>query len=515
MAMRTGRAEKTHRKFKNIRNRIGRFDGECLVETIIHLLNHPDATRLERLRLYEPWHLLLLLKWVIVYGNFTKFWGLKPVTDYQFNQLLNSLKDLSADVRNFQSNTDVYLFARNMAFQQFWLQTRETVPLGIARQSLLFAKLEESHVIQKSFAAVTGLPIRDFLELSLALVAFVQKTEGARFSHASFCSWIQNAYAVPIARKFLYSISNTIDDMRRWLVRLEQEKARALKTVDYEYFEPTPFMRFPLIEYENDYVVVFPHLLYVSLSSFVYDTLRAENASNFMNKFGTMFERVVEKSLRSINAEVLTENDLRRHFKCASNQRFVDFLVVNNGCNVFVEAKAVSMSVGGKMTDRAGTVRSQIKDSALKGIRQANDLAEALPKGEEICGVKTGTSDNYLIIVTFKDLYLGNGLQLREFIAPQEVDKIILSSGDKQHIPLSNVFVISIDEIDTLLGNVSLGHKTLVEYLATAVELVESTAAWSPFRQMVFEESDAVTMLPYLQRAWDELTAGLWAKVNK
>lgn len=504
-----------YRQFKNVKNRIGRLRGEQLVDKVIRLLHHPDVTRLERIKYYEPWHLLLLLEWIILYGNFSKSWILKSANDYQVDELINRLKDLSAKTREFQTNTDVYLFARNMAFQQFWVQQSEATPIGIARQFLLFANLEESHVIQKSFHETIEVPIHSFLELTLALVTYAQVNRRYIITVEDFRSWLHNVYEFKVVQKFLDSISKTIDGARSWLMKLEQDKPESMKGLVYEYFEPSPFTRYPLIKCNETYLIISPNLLGHSLSTFVYDTLRAEDAGVFMNKFGEIFERLVEKSLRSVQTEILTENDLRRHFKRAANQRFVDFLIVDNGCNIFVEAKGVTMSLAGIVTDRAGTVQSQVKDSVLKGIQQGNALAEAIPKGEEVCGVKTGVNENYLIIVTFKDLYLGNGLQFREFIASEKVDKITSIGSDKQLIPLSNIFIVSIDELDILLGNVSVGSKTLVDYLESAVELVKTTAAWSPFRKLVFEESDAITILPYLRGAWDELTGGLWAKANK
>ena len=106
-----------------------------------------------------------------------------------------------------------------------------------------------------------------------------------------------------------------------------------------------------------------------------------------------MFEKLVETSLQSVQAEYLTEADLKRHFKNRANQQFVDFIVVDSGCNIFVEAKAVAMSVRGMVTDQPGTVRSQTK-TVLKGIEQAYAIADVLPKGEEVCGTTTGNRDN-------------------------------------------------------------------------------------------------------------------------
>ena len=218
------------------------------------------------------------------------------------------------------------------------------------------------------------------------------------------------------------------------------------RAIEYEYFEPTPFSRYPLIRHDENYFIISPDLLLDCLAQFVYDVLRDDNAEVFMNKFGGMFEDLVEQSIRSVYADVVTESDLKRDFTYSANQRFVDFVIANDESNVFIETKAVAMRFDGIVTDRPGTIRVRSKSSVLKGIEQAYSLANALANGEEILGLKMRDRTNYLIIVTFKDLYVGNGRLFREFIAPDEVDKIISKYGGEEFIPLSNVFIVSIDD---------------------------------------------------------------------
>ena len=500
-------------RFKNIRNRIRKLDGGELLERLLRLLHHPDAAKIERIQNYEIWHLLLLVKWTILYGSPSDKYGIRQATPYEVDQLMNKLKDLSSYLREFESLGDVYLFMRNMAFQQIWIQRNDFISFDIARQYLLFGKLDRNHTFQKSFREVTDVSIRDFLELSWGLFTIVL-ADKQRTVMESYFSAIEDEYDPNTVSNFLRALSHTVLDARAWLQRRDADVPKAYRGIEYEYFEPTPFTRYPLIRQYEEYHIISPDLMLECLSEFVYDVLRDDDAETFMNKFGAMFEELVERSLRLVDADVLTERDIKKHFTDSASQQFVDFAIVTDECNVFIETKAVAMRPDGMVTDRPGTVRARSKSSVLKGIEQAYALANALQDFEDVRGLRMGDRSNYLIIVTFKDLYVGNGRLFRDFIATDEVDQIISKYGGEVLIPLSNVFIVAIDDFDILMGSVYRGSKSLSSYLESAANLVESNGSWISFRQLVLAEGEGITMMPYLEDGLEELGDRLMNKLK-
>lgn len=500
--------------FKEIRHRIRKLNREQLLNELIVLLHHPDAASVERLADFEIWHLLLLVKWTVFYGSPSNGRDKRSVTRYRVSQLINLVKDLSGNVREFKSDRDLFLFARAMAFLQFWIQKGEDRLPGIARQVFLFSNLSEEHAFQKSFRTTLDISINEFLDLSILLLVVVLQYSRKQFTAESMCSEIKGYDAATIT-KVLDAVSVALEDAPRWLRELEDSKPTSIKDVHYEYFEETPFMRCPLIKCGKKYLVVSPHLLAASLSTFVYDTLRAEDANRFMTKFGKMFERLVEKSLRSVHTTILTEDDLKRHFMGAANQRFVDFVVVDNECNIFIEAKGVAMNPAGTVTDQAGTVRRDSKSSILRGLKQALDLFRTMPESTEICGVRMGGKDNYLVIITFKEFYVANGKLFRTYIAPEEVDRLLSDPIEGWPIPLSNIFFVSIDDLDLLLSTVSKGSKTFSDLLALAAIRVNEAPDLMPFRKLAMEAGESDAMLPYLQGTLEKHLQILMEKTNQ
>lgn len=102
--------------FKNIRNRIQRHNAVELLYEFLKLMNHPDALEFDRLRHYPLWHLLLPVKWIVMYGDYRTTPSKKDVSQYYVNELVNRMHSLSKVVRKPSQYRNWLLFLRNMAF---------------------------------------------------------------------------------------------------------------------------------------------------------------------------------------------------------------------------------------------------------------------------------------------------------------------------------------------------------------------------------------------------------------
>ena len=240
---------------------------------------------MERLPSYEIWHLLLLMKWTILYGRGTDRRYLKPATDYEVNELMNRIKNLGNYVRDLKDLGDVFLLMRNLAFQQVWIQRREFISFDIARQYLLFGKLDKHHAFQKFFREVTHVSITDVLELSWGLFTTVLADKQWSVTESYF-STIGDGYEPNTVSHFLRALSHTVLGARAWLQQLDADAPESCRPIEYEYFEPTPFARYPLIRHYENYYVISPDLLLNCLTELVYDILKADYRGELMNRFG-------------------------------------------------------------------------------------------------------------------------------------------------------------------------------------------------------------------------------------
>ena len=222
---------------------------------MLRQLHHPDAATIKRIQHYEIWHLLLLVKWTVLYGSPSDKYGIKPVTDYEFAKLMNKLKDLSAYMREFNSLGEFYLFTRAMAFQQLWFPRKEYISFDSARQYLLFGRLDKNHAFQDWFKRATNVSILDFLELSWGLFARVLGDTDWSVNKSYF-SAIADKYEDGTVSRFLDAFSHSVLGARTWLQRHDAEVPESVQGIEYEYFTPSPFARYPLIrQFENYYVI--------------------------------------------------------------------------------------------------------------------------------------------------------------------------------------------------------------------------------------------------------------------
>lgn len=491
---------KAYRIFKNIRNRIGRLNGEDLLRDLLELLNTEDATSVERQRYCPVWDLLLLVKWTIMYGDFSNLRQHDPVWPSQVNALLDRMYNLSEQTDEISTLQDAALFCRRLSNQQIWLQRRESIPIGLARQWILFGDLTSDHIFEDTFYRITNLSLKDFIDLSTAVLVMDLNGIGPFVTEQSF-SFLANSFGTDKIDKYLASISTTLDHARNWLTT----KAETLDDVEEEYFEQSPLARFPLIKHGEYNFFISRYMLLWSLSTFVYDVLRNHDANMFMREFGAMFESHLGETLRFIGTDLLTECDLREHFGKRKSQKLVDFIVIENDCNIFVEAKGVALRSAAMVTKSPELIETRTRTSIQKGIKQGFAVASSLPLGTEIRGARLGSSENYLIIVTFKDLYLGNAQYYFDNFAPDVIGEIIAPYGNSEVIPLSNILFVSVDDLEILLGEVVFGSTTISEFVARAAKTVSSFEGRPVFRQLITQSNGDIHPPPVIKRATEEL----------
>ena len=156
--------------------------------------------------------------------------------------------------------------------------------------------------------------------------------------------------------------------------------------------------------------------------------------------------------------------------------------------NVFVDAKGVEMGYLGMVSHRPEVIQDKTKSSILKGIAQGYDTARRLSNIQRIGGFSVGAKDNYLLVITFKDLYIGNGQDFYEYIAREKLDEIVKEYSGRRWIPFENMYFLSIDDLDLFAQCIRDGKVRLAEGLRRAVEADKHPSTKKfVFRQHVFE----------------------------
>lgn len=432
--------------YKSIRNRFRKYNYIDVINGCLQYINAPADSKIKKIERH-PWLVLLLIKWIIIDGGINQK-GAKKLDNKKLMDLLQMVHVLANKARLPNQFEHYRLFMRAISYQQFIYQWDFSIS-HLSRQSLLFADLPENHIIQAKFKELTGLSISTFLELSLVtLCRFLSKNNWSL--PISWYRNVQSKYSEEEVRNFLKTLSVPALELED---RLKSKDGGSRRSS--EYYEQTPFMEFPLIMRDNEFVCVYPNILYRSIEHFIYDRLRQWDSSKFMDKFGKIFEKYVDNSLAYSQSIYVTESDIKNKLGRSGSQ--IDFIVSDGMANVFIDAKGVEIANLGKVSHISDVVKDKVENSIIKAIEQAHDVLNKLSQANLENWEITPRDNNYLIVVTFKELYLGNGVNFYESIARDKIDEIYAKYDRQLKIALEDMYFITIEEFDLFCELVNKG----------------------------------------------------------
>lgn len=437
---------------KRLRKEIRQFDPWEIVDACI------------KQQRYLPWFSLLLLKWSFLYGRWDRAIPNKQFDPTTLDRLIKRIHNLNDLARLPTQYDHTYLFFRNIAFQQLWLQEETEDRARLARQIFLFGNLQDDHTFKRDFKQDSGTEINHFIELSVCLIGrFIQNNHADNVAESWFDS-LQASYPSETVKKFLSHISGDIDRVK---THLEQDTGTN-RNISYEIYEQSPLMRYPLLKDNDKYYVYSIILLLHSLQSFIYDTLKAESPNAFVNKFGKIFEAYVDRGIDYMGLHYKYEHTLK---KTLGGGKAVDFLIVDDNCNILIDAKGVEMNQLGMVGHKPEVILDKTKTSVMKGIQQGTEVAHKLKDNSRIDGLQTGC-ENFLLVVTYKDFYVGNGKTFYEAIGRDGRERIdeIRAGYDASQLPYENMYFISVDDFDYLVRLVYDGQCGLAEAIKTIRE---------------------------------------------
>ena len=448
-------------EFKKVRNRFRKFQYPELIKGCFEYLHVPTQSTPELLQ-RRPWLVLLFVKWLLIDDDYPNRDG-KVANENDLEELLQRSYDLSDKFRMPDEFDDLILFFRSVVYQQLPYQS-DFEYRHLARQSILFARLDDNHLIKKRFKELTGVGVRDFLELSWILIfRFIANNE-TRLSTSWFGNF-KDGYSPEVVKKYFNAVSAQIAGARRLLKKADNGKRKSI-----EHYEFTPFVNFPLLQINSEYLVTEKHVLYRSMEHFIYDRLRQWDADKFMRKFGDLFERYVERAIKESGVKFSTETQIRKELGEQGNQ--IDFIIHEKEANVFIEAKGVEMNNPGRVTHSVSFLKDKTSPSVLKAIRQAHDIIQKLEQTPQ-CRIQS-QKNNYLFVVTYKAFNLHNGRSYYEMLAQEKMDEIYREYNSCPVISPENMYFITIDELDYVCAMVRKGGISISEIIDIAKEADKS-----------------------------------------
>ena len=436
------RVKDPHEAFRSVRNKIIKYKLEIILTECIKYMNNSTIDDITMLKFYPPWRLLLLAKWVIMYGDFNP-WKPKEFLPKDFISLVNKMYDFEGAVSYTLDYSNPYLLIRMIAFQQFWLQNRQPT-WSFPRQMKLFGHLDHKHPFNVNFYQVTGIYIDEFIQLSVCLLTKFGEGDEVYVTDSCFDA-VKDHYVEGTIPKYLSILSRDLASLHEWLLSLPKTNYIT------EYHEENPLSLYPLIRHNNGYLRISPVILNDRLQYYIYDMLRETSKDVFMNKFGHIFSDYIKEAITKLGLPYLTEEEARDKYQVSG--KIVDFVIQDSDSLILVEAKGVELPQKGKFSTNKDIIADRIETSVLKGIEQGIATASAIIKAINNPSVNLQI---YLIIVTYGDTYVGNGGNLGECIEEEQLKKLFIGDNVLQ---MNKIYPVSINEFDEFIQLVRQTHK--------------------------------------------------------
>jgi hypothetical protein len=490
-------------EYKKIRNKFRNFNPYQSFFACIDYLHYPVKDKIEELQKH-PWFVFLLLKWIFSDEQFSAY-NKKDINKIAFTSVLQMMRDLGAIIRMPSEYYHHTLFFRNIAYQQFIYQLDFNIA-SIARQQILFDD-KTNNRFNNDFEKATAISINDFLEISiLILTRFVDTTNYDTISIAWFGE-LRKAYKDDTINKYLSLISLEVHQLHEFFI---EEDLNKKKKKIHEFYEQTPLLKYPLIKINDNYICMYKNLLFRSIEHFIYDKLKFLNPENFMTSFGHIFEKYVEKGLSYANVEFITEKEILKDFP--DNRKVIDFVINEKTATIYIDAKAVEMTYLGKVTHDPDIISDKVKDTIIKAIEQAFETANR----PILFQSSNDSKENFLLVITYKELYLGNGTNFYETIAKNRIDKIINNYSNQKIIPLENIYFITIDEFDYLIELVNKKKISFLEILQYAKEAdKDEFSTRFDFHQHLKGLNQKLYLPEFLNQANKNIIENISKKMNK
>lgn len=437
--------------YRTILNRLRRYSGTSIADLALRILWNPPKGIGGEVRA-APWLTLLLVKWAMQ----DRLVGLRvgpPIPPAEFDQLRQELWELQSELLVRQPN--VWLMIRNLLHVQSEFQRQET--LGFMRWPALYARLKPDTKNRRQFREMMGLEPEAFLDLASGLFGAI------------------SSRPMPLGPDYLASLrpvyGSDVDQIYRLFVRdlpglrheLQAKEAQDIRGKQ-ELFEFPYLRRFPILRLRDGRLYCWHRLVFArGIEDAVHLRLSALR-EHYVNEFSRVFEQYVTELAIECRQPMIDEAAYKDQVGWHASA--VEVILEGEDCNIFVEAKMSLFADDVLLQDSERAIYEKTK--RVRGaIKQGWKVGELIREPESGFGTRFQSKQDFLLVVTSRELNLGNGERLKQLYPQGEFD--YPDAGAEERMPLSNVFILSIEDFERTMGCVAAGEINLSSVLKEAV----------------------------------------------
>ncbi|CAM3260879.1 hypothetical protein [Vibrio diazotrophicus] len=441
-----------------IRNSITRYTKESVVQHLLTRLHtvYPDEPK----ALGRPWIVCLMLEWTL---ELEPIHGAIPANEKDVWNILNKIWELQGKATKFADEDNVWLSLRAFLLTQLRFQTNQIVHnYFLVRLFSIMCNEGASRSFRDSFQAQTDIDLEDFFVLSVFFFSIFYSSKKPVIKYEEFLPKLSPAYPVAVIKQYLSLVGANFEQLQQLMKRRRGETRGDGDVRAEEYFSEPLLLEKPILILPEGISTAHPYIASIGLSEFVLRTLKTADSNGFRDKFTKEFEDYLAYVFDAYNFETTREEQLKEVYRDNKIQgKVVDFLHQRNGTSIFIDAKGVEPNQKILVTDQSNIIKDKLRDTHLKGIKQAGECADKL---SGVGFEDLADYDNrYALIVTHQDFYLGNGVKLASYLGDEYRQRIDEAVAGK--IPLKNVHFCCVADLEGILALCNETETEINEFL--------------------------------------------------
>lgn len=243
---------------------------------------------------------------------------------------------------------------------------------------------------------------------------------------------------------------------------LQKEPAKRIRG-KHELYEFPYFKRFPLLRLRDGRFHCWHPLVFArGIEEIVHLRLSEQFGQDYTVAFSRVFENYVTELAADTTMPHMTEAAYKA--EVGGTAPSVEVILQGDDCNIFVEAKMSLFTDDVLLQDNQTAIfnkTKRVRDGIGQGWRVGKLIRE-----HALFGSQFQKTQDFLLVVTSRQLNIGGGEMLQRLYAPD-----VFNYPDEEaakRLPLTNVFVLSVEEFENVMGCVRAGEVDLSALLKEA-----------------------------------------------
>lgn len=440
---------------KPIRHRIKLFQTASLIgELIKYLQQTPEMKKSGRIS--APWVVLLAIDWVLELHPYS---GSRVASSKDVQFILNRIWRTQRIAVNSEASPFSVQVRALLAPQIIFQKNSKSMAFFLLRMNrILDAYSKQGKKFKKSFTEQYKVEFDVFYELAFIMCTSCM-TEKIKFFDFS------NLVTILTPFYHLDDLATTINILSSTLSRLvgKAENQHDRRIPESEYFKESLFLDSPFLLIEKGLVVVHPTVVMIGICESLVRIFIRQDQDN-RTTYTRCFEEYIDQIHREFNVSALRENVLRDFYKQsgASNRRVVDFLIQENGTDIFLDAKGVDPTNPILSATTRYDISRRIKAQHVKAIRQIIDTVDVLQTNnfDNLVGLES----RFGLVVTHQDFFLGTGERILNFL-PDDL-KSELENLAKNKILFSHIHFMTVEQYEQINCIISETKSSLSDFFS-------------------------------------------------